>query len=139
MARAMDVVPAEMGRGPARAVHPRFHRFRPALAAPRRTRPRPASPTTGRRHRIPRTWPYPGRPDRCKPRSHPDPRVPSRFEPTQRKYHVMIVLGIVLLILGFVLSIPILWTIGIILIIVGAIFAILGATGRAIGGRKHWY
>ena len=51
----------------------------------------------------------------------------------------MIVLGIILLILGFVLSIPILWTIGIILIIVGAIFAILGATGRAIGGRKHWY
>jgi len=51
----------------------------------------------------------------------------------------MIVLGIILLILGFVLSIPILWTIGIILIIVGAVFAILGATGRAIGGRKHWY
>jgi hypothetical protein len=51
----------------------------------------------------------------------------------------MIILGIILLILGFVLSIPILWTIGIILIIVGAVFAILGATGRAIGGRKHWY
>jgi hypothetical protein len=51
----------------------------------------------------------------------------------------MIILGIILLILGFVLSIPILWTIGIILIIVGAVFAILGATGRAIGGRKRWY
>ena len=51
----------------------------------------------------------------------------------------MIILGIILLILGFVLSIPILWTIGIILIIVGAVFAILGATGRAIGGRKLWY
>ena len=51
----------------------------------------------------------------------------------------MIILGIILLILGFVLSSPILWTIGIILIIVGAVFAILGATGRAIGGRKHWY
>ncbi len=46
---------------------------------------------------------------------------------------------IILLILGFVFSIPILWTIGIILIVVGAILAILGATGRAIGGRKHWY
>lgn len=51
----------------------------------------------------------------------------------------MIVLGVILLILGFVFSIPILWTIGIILVVVGAVFAILGATGRAIGGRKHWY
>ena len=51
----------------------------------------------------------------------------------------MIILGIVLLIVGFVLSIPILWTIGIILVVVGAVFWILGATGRAIGGRKYWY
>ena len=51
----------------------------------------------------------------------------------------MIILGIVLLVLGFILSIPILWTIGIILVVIGAILAILGATGNAIGGRKHWY
>ena len=51
----------------------------------------------------------------------------------------MIILGVILLVLGFVLSIPILWTIGIILIVVGAIFALLGATGRAVGGRKYWY
>jgi hypothetical protein len=51
----------------------------------------------------------------------------------------MIILGIVLLIVGFVGSIPILWTIGIILVVVGAVFWILGATGRAIGGRKYWY
>ena len=51
----------------------------------------------------------------------------------------MIVLGIVLLIVGFVVSIPILWTIGIILVVVGAVLSILGATGRAIGGRKTWY
>jgi Family of unknown function (DUF6131) len=51
----------------------------------------------------------------------------------------MIILGIVLLIVGFVVSIPILWTIGIILVVVGAVFSILGATGRAIGGRKYWY
>jgi hypothetical protein len=30
------------------------------------------------------------------------------------------------------------WTIGIILIVVGAVLTILGATGRAIGGRKTW-
>ena len=51
----------------------------------------------------------------------------------------MIILGLVLLIVGFVLHIPILWTIGIILVVVGAVLALLGATGRAIGGRKHYY
>lgn len=51
----------------------------------------------------------------------------------------MIVLGAILLILGFVLKISILWTIGIILLVIGAIFWILGATGRAVGGRKVWY
>ena len=51
----------------------------------------------------------------------------------------MIVLGLILLILGFVLHISILWTLGIILLVIGAILAILGGTGRAIGGRRHWY
>ena len=51
----------------------------------------------------------------------------------------MVILGVILLIVGFVFSIPILWTIGIILIVAGAILAVLGATGRAVGGRKHWY
>ena len=52
----------------------------------------------------------------------------------------MIILGVILLILGFVFGISILWTIGIILIVVGAVLTILGgATGRAIGGRKTWY
>jgi hypothetical protein len=51
----------------------------------------------------------------------------------------MIVLGIILLIVGFVFKISIVWTLGIILIVLGAVLAILGATGRAIGGRKHWY
>ena len=48
----------------------------------------------------------------------------------------MIILGIVLLVLGFVLSIPVLWTIGIILIAVGAVLMILGATGRAVAGAS---
>ncbi|GAB3434649.1 hypothetical protein GCM10027517_02960 [Phycicoccus ginsengisoli] len=51
----------------------------------------------------------------------------------------MIILGIILLIIGLVASISILTTIGIILIVVGLILSILGATGRAIGGRKTWY
>lgn len=51
----------------------------------------------------------------------------------------MIVLGVILLILGFILGIPILYTIGIILAVAGAALAILGGTGRRIGGRAHWY
>ena len=51
----------------------------------------------------------------------------------------MIILGLVLLLLGFLLDISILWTIGIILIVVGAVLYLLGSTGRAVGGRKHWY
>lgn len=51
----------------------------------------------------------------------------------------MIVLGIVLLVLGFLFKIAVLWTIGIIVLVVGAVLAIAGATGRAIGGRRHWY
>jgi Family of unknown function (DUF6131) len=51
----------------------------------------------------------------------------------------MIILGIILLIAGFVLKISILWTIGIILLVVGAILAILGSTGRTVGGRRHYF
>jgi uncharacterized protein DUF6131 len=51
----------------------------------------------------------------------------------------MILLGIVLLVVGLILAIPILWTIGIILLVVGLIFELLGATGRAVGGRRHYY
>jgi hypothetical protein len=51
----------------------------------------------------------------------------------------MIILGIILLILGLIFGIYILWIIGVVLIVLGAIFWILGATGRAVGGRKYWY
>lgn len=51
----------------------------------------------------------------------------------------MIVLGIVLLVIGFIAKVAILWTIGIILVVVGAILALLGMAGREIGGRRHWY
>ena len=51
----------------------------------------------------------------------------------------MIVAGIVLLLLGLVLGVGILYTIGIILIIVGAVLWVLGSTNRAVGGRRHYY
>jgi hypothetical protein len=51
----------------------------------------------------------------------------------------VIILGLVLLLLGFLLKISILWTIGIILIVVGAVLFLLGSTGRAVGGRRHYF
>jgi uncharacterized membrane protein HdeD (DUF308 family) len=56
-----------------------------------------------------------------------------------RKEIVVIILGIILLIVGFVTKISILWTIGIIVLIIGAVLAVAGALGRGIGGRRHWY
>ncbi|HYZ38799.1 MAG TPA: DUF6131 family protein [Pseudonocardiaceae bacterium] len=51
----------------------------------------------------------------------------------------MIVLGIILLVVGFLLGIGILWTLGIILIVVGVILELLGAIGRPMFGRRHYY
>ncbi|ATZ28587.1 hypothetical protein SLAV_34080 [Streptomyces lavendulae subsp. lavendulae] len=52
---------------------------------------------------------------------------------------LMIVLGVILLVIGFLTGISILWTIGIILVVVGAILWILGAVGHSVGGRKHYW
>lgn len=51
----------------------------------------------------------------------------------------MITLGIILLIIGLILPMQVLVTIGGILIVVGLVLAILGGTGRTIGGRKHYW
>jgi hypothetical protein len=51
----------------------------------------------------------------------------------------MIVLGVILLILGALLGINILYTIGGILLVVGLILWLLGAVGRPVGGRRYWY
>lgn len=51
----------------------------------------------------------------------------------------MIVLGIVLILLALLFDIGVLYTIGIILAIIGVILWILGAVGRQIGPRRHYY
>ena len=51
----------------------------------------------------------------------------------------MIVLGIILLIVGFLTKVTIVWTLGIIALVVGAVLAIAGASGRAFGGRAHYW
>ncbi len=51
----------------------------------------------------------------------------------------MITLGVILLIVGFLLKSTILWTVGVAVFIIGLVLFALGAMGRAVGGRKHYY
>jgi hypothetical protein len=51
----------------------------------------------------------------------------------------VIILGLILLIIGYVAGISLLYYIGGILLIVGVVLLVLGRTGRAVGGRPHWY
>jgi Family of unknown function (DUF6131) len=51
----------------------------------------------------------------------------------------MIVLGVVLLIIGFLFKVAIIWTLGVVAIVVGAVLALFGVAGREIGGRRHYY
>ena len=51
----------------------------------------------------------------------------------------MIVLGAILLVVGFFMHITILWSIGLIVLVVGLAFLLLGSTGHAVAGRRHYY
>jgi hypothetical protein len=51
----------------------------------------------------------------------------------------MIILGLILLLLGFALGVGILYTLGIILLVVGVVMMLVGSTPRALGGRRHLY
>jgi hypothetical protein len=51
----------------------------------------------------------------------------------------VIILGIILLVVGYFTGISILYTIGGILVVVGIILWILGAVGRPVAGRKVWF
>ncbi len=51
----------------------------------------------------------------------------------------MLIVGVILLLIGLLIGVPILYTLGIILAVVGAILWVLGASGRQVGGRRHYY
>jgi hypothetical protein len=51
----------------------------------------------------------------------------------------MIILGVVLMLIGFIAKIPILWSLGILLAAIGLVLMLLGMAGREIGGRRHYY
>ena len=51
----------------------------------------------------------------------------------------MLILGLVLLVIGFIADVAIFKTLGIIVLIVGAVLWILGSMGRPVGGRRHYW
>lgn len=50
----------------------------------------------------------------------------------------MIILGVLLAILGYLLGIGLLTTLGLILLVVGLVFLLLGGIGRPVGNRNWW-
>lgn len=51
----------------------------------------------------------------------------------------MIILGIICLILGYVLPVPLLFTIGEVLVLIGIILLLFGYVRGPIAGRRYWY
>jgi hypothetical protein len=51
----------------------------------------------------------------------------------------VIVLGIILLVVGYFTGISILYGLGGLLVLIGVILFILGSVGRPVGGRKVWF
>ena len=51
----------------------------------------------------------------------------------------MIILGLVLLLIGFLAGIPIVWTLGIIALVAGLILILRGSFGHQVGSRRHYW
>ncbi len=51
----------------------------------------------------------------------------------------MIILGIILLVVGFLLKIHIIWILGIVALVIGLVLLAMGSMGRAVGGRRHYF
>ena len=51
----------------------------------------------------------------------------------------MLILGLILLVIGWITNIGLLVTLGIILLVISAVLWILGSTGRPVGGRRYWW
>lgn len=51
----------------------------------------------------------------------------------------MIMLGVLLLIIGALLKVGVLWSLGVLILIIGLVLWVLGAMGHAIGGRRHYF
>ncbi len=51
----------------------------------------------------------------------------------------MTILGIVLLVIGFLTGLAFVWSIGVVVLVIGLALWLLGALGHAVGGRRHYF
>ncbi len=51
----------------------------------------------------------------------------------------MIVVGAILLVLGFFFGMKWLTGLGVVLLVIGAVLWIMGSVGRPVAGRRYWY
>ncbi len=51
----------------------------------------------------------------------------------------MIVIGLIFLLLGMLLGIGLLWTVGVVIVIVGLVLMVLGRSGHQVGRRAHYW
>jgi membrane-bound ClpP family serine protease len=51
----------------------------------------------------------------------------------------VIVVGVILLLVGWLTGVGVLWVLGIICLVVGAVLALAGGLGHQLGGRRYWY
>lgn len=72
-------------------------------------------------------------------RQRPPTRAPRKHLLHRKLLRIMIVLGIVLLIAGFVFKISLLWTLGVVLVVIGLVLTLLGSFGHAVGGRRTYF
>jgi hypothetical protein len=51
----------------------------------------------------------------------------------------VIVLSVILILVGYLIPVPGIATIGWILLVIGLVRLVPGRTGRPVGGRRYWY
>ncbi|MHB8334586.1 MAG: DUF6131 family protein [Acidimicrobiales bacterium] len=51
----------------------------------------------------------------------------------------MIIIGLLLLLIGYLTGAQFIWAIGVIALVVGLVLWILGSLGHAVGGRRHYF
>lgn len=51
----------------------------------------------------------------------------------------MIIVGVLLVILGWLLAIHLLFTLGLVLIVIGVVLELMGAFGQPLFGRRHYW
>jgi membrane-bound ClpP family serine protease len=65
---------------------------------------------------------------------------PATAQPIQEREQQMIVLGVILILVGYLLPVPaIIASIGWVVLVIGVVLLILGQVGRPVGGRRYWY